>query len=259
MIYPPLAVGIITYNRLPQLIDVINAYLSFLHYPSDKLLWILSDDGSPDGYLQEIDTRFPHLFTETLVHQRRGMGHNWNRMIEACARHADFTLCCQDDWLLTEPIDLRLAVHFLRANGQYGMLRYHKLTGHVGLPSVIREWDTRENGITYRHGENEYVPEMLPYLDLLPPFNGSNTFSPYSGGVHMRTRAFTRCYGEYGEGVGFSNSEADYMERVNKGLRENPDVVSRVAMFPHYIESRFKDISPFSYRLTDVEKETLQQ
>lgn len=251
--YPRVAIGIITYNRLDPLMATIRALRDNIVYPN--LTWVLSDDGSPEGYIEEVTSEFH--FDTVLQHARKGMGYNWNRMIEACASAAQFTLCCQDDWLLTEPLDLRLGIEFMQNNPTYGMLRYHKLTGHNGLVAVVKEWDTRESGITYHHSDNEYVPHMLPFLELLPTFGDSDTFSPYSGGVHLRTRHFTNFYGAYPEQKDFSHTEQVYMTRVNHALRHNLNIAPRVAMFPHYIESRWRDISVATYRGTNVEKETI--
>lgn len=263
MNYPVVAVGIITYNREQELTRTIASMINWIQYPKDKLIWVLSDDGSPPGMIDRVLNLFPDLFSEVLTHQRGGLGVNWNGMIEACQKYADLTLCNQDDWTFTTPLDLRLAVGFMRHNPDYGMLRYHKLTGHVGLPMVMKEWDTRAAWENYNHnagGGNEYHPSMLPYMELLYPFDG-NTYSPYSGGVHLRHRDFTKIYGGYSEGVGFSSAEQEYMYRVNECLRGSLWVGARqrVAMFPSYIESRFQDLTVGnSYRNTAIEAETLK-
>lgn len=256
-LYPDLTIGIITYNRLEQLLTVIEAYEQLLIYPRESLHWVISDDGSPNGYKQSVLGRFPHLNIGWWEVPRRGMGANWNRMIFESHQLSEFVLCCQDDWLLTESLDLRLGVRFLQGFSHYGMIRYHKLTGHSGVQLVVQEWDTRLAGLQYHHSENEYVPAMLPYCEILPAFEG-DVFSPYSGGVHLRHKRFTEFYGHYLEGYGFSDTEADYMRRVNMWLRGNLNLAQRIITFPHYIESRFRDIAPSTYRNTNTEKETLQ-
>lgn len=255
---PTVALGIITYNRLDELCATIEAYQRNLIYPADKLVWVLHDDGSPEGYLEAVEARFPRLFTTVLTTQRGGMPTAWNKLNRELHRISDYVWPCQDDWLLTEPLDLRLGVAFLMHNERYGMLRYHKLTGHVGLPTIVKEWDTR-GILNYNDGAHEYAPWMCTYLDIIPPFDESDTFSPYSGGCHLRHRRFTTYYGEYNEGTKFSNAELTYMALVNSGLRRNPDVVPRVAMFNHYFKSRFADLTiGKSYRDTAVEAETVK-
>ena len=250
---PRVAIGIITYNRVATLLKVITSIQKYVSYPN--LVWVLSDDGSRDDTLKE--ARKLGLFDVIISHNRLGMGGNWNRMIAACEEVADYTLCCQDDWLFTHPVNLQVATAFLAHNPRYGMIRYHKLTGHVGLRMLIKEWDSRAAFQNLRYNEmNEYAPHMLPYLDLIPAFGDSNTYSPFSGGVHLRHKRFTTCYGHYREGATFSGSEMDFMARVNLGLRHNPDIVARVAMFPDFIVSRFRDLG-VSYRNTPVEMETL--
>jgi hypothetical protein len=255
---PTVALGIITYNRFDELCATIEAYQQHLIYPADKLVWVLHDDGSPGDYVERVEKRFPGLFASVLQSERGGMPVSWNRMNRMCHQLSDYVWPCQDDWLLTEPLDLRLGVAFLIHNERYGMVRYHKLTGHVGLPMIMKEWDTR-GILNYDDGANEYAPWMCTFLDLIPPFDESDTYSPYSGGCHLRHRRFTQYYGEYNEGARFSNAEMTYMAIVNSGLRRNPDVVPRVAMFDHYIHSRFLDqCAKNSYRDTQVERETLK-
>lgn len=260
MSYPNLAIGIITYNRPREFEQVFHAFLDNIIYPGE-ITFVLSDDGSKTDYISQ----YQRARVITLHHNRVGMPGNWNAMIAECEKHADYTLCCQDDWLLTERLDLRLGVAFLMHNRQYGMVRYHKTTGHKGLIHNIQEWDTRGK-VTGVSLPNENIPEMLPYFDLMPPVknpfypsedNNLNSYSPYSGGVHLRHKRFTACYGEYRTGAGFSDAEYEFWCRVNDGLRDNPDVVQRVALFPHYIQSRFKELGT-SYRGTAVEKETVR-
>lgn len=271
MTYPNLAIGIITYNRPREFESVFNSIINHVKYPSDKITFVLSDDGSAEDYVTRWTNTVPavdHLGFKFVIlrNNRLGMAGNWNAMIRECEKHADYTVCWQDDWLLTHPLDLRLGVAFLQHNPAYGMVRYHKTTGHNGLYHVIHEWDTRGK-IDFRLSDNEYIPEMMPYFDLLPsvvnPFfpieghNNLNTWSPYSGGVHLRHKRFTACYGEYLERKGFSDTEFEFWCRVNDGLRLAANTASRVAIFPEFIVSRFKDIG-VSYRNTDVEKETLK-
>lgn len=255
---PTIALGIITYNRLDELCATIEAYQRHLIYPADKLVWVLHDDGSPQGYLEAVEARFPRLFSQVLTTQRGGMPVAWNRTLRELHTISDYVWPAQDDWMLTEPLDLRLGVAFLMHNERYGMLRYHKLTGHVGLPTIVKEWDTR-GILNYTDGAHEYAPWMCTYLDIIPPFDESDTYSPYSGGCHLRHRRFTQYYGEYAEGAKFSNAEMTYMALVNSGLRRNPDVVPRVAILPHYVKSRFVDLAiNNSYRDTAVEAETVK-
>lgn len=253
MQFPNLAISIITYNRPNEFRRVWQSIQEQVKYPKDKLIYIIADDGSDEDYLPKGDNIL------LIRNKRLGMGGQWNSALHLAEMKADYTLACQDDWLFTTPVDLMLGVKFLEHNPNYGMLRYHKLTGHVGLPSVVKEWDTNQAFHGYFHSPNEYVAHMLPFLELLPPFDNSDTYSPYSGGVHLRHRAFSAFYGDYPEGAGFSHSEMDFMARVNYSLRFHlqEGVRHRVAMFPAYWESRFRDIGT-SYRNTAIERETIK-
>lgn len=252
MNWPPLAVGIITYNR-PQSFTTSLAYLQmYLHYPN-IVRWVFSDDGSDSDYLPSGEN-IVHL-----RHPRRGMGYNWNAMIAACEEVAPYTFCMQDDWCLMRDVDLRHGValmEYAHNSPAYRMVRYHKLTGHIGLPMQIKEWDVSGILPEYNDGPNEYHPHMMNFLDLMAP--ATDIFSPYSGGAHLRHRDFTQWYGQYPEGQPFSETEMDFMRRVNNALRVNPEAAPRIAMLPEFIKSAFRDID-VSYRGTAVEKETLAQ
>lgn len=245
--YPKIAVSIITYNRPEQFKQVYESAKKYLIYPD--LAWVLSDDGSPAPYIQD------YAADIHLTHNRLGMGGNWNRAIEAGEGLADYVLCLQDDWLFTEPVDLRIAQQFLEQHPDYGMFRYHKVTNHEGLPLVIRDWVVDETFPRLSSGKYEYSPQIIPFLELIP--NQSDVYSPYSGGIHLRHKRFTEFYGKYPEGKGFSESELSFMLRVNKAHRDKPEGYQRIGMLPHYIMSRFLDIG-VSYRDTPTEKETLR-
>lgn len=253
--FPKIAVGIITYNRLPLLKQVLASMHLQIVYPKELLSWVLCDDGSTDGTLEWAEQT--DYFDVIIRNNRLGMGGNWNSMIEACEARADYTFCNQDDFLYTYPVDLRLAVKFLEHHPVYGMLRYHKSTGHSGLLHIVQEWDTRQafKNFTF-NAQNEYQPHMLPYYELFPAFGDTNTYSPYSGGVHLRHKRFTQCYGTYPTGERFSHSELFFMAKVNQALRTNLNQAQRIVMFHDYLISRFKDIG-VSYRDTPVEAETL--
>lgn len=258
MTLPKIAISIVTFNRPKEFATVIESIFQKLIYPKDLVTLVISDDRSDTDYVSD----YKGFYGNTVVikrTERGGLPVNWNGAIKEASKHGEYLWLAQDDWLHTEPVDLRLAVRFMQANQEIGAVRYHKLAGHVGLPSVIRQWNTRQSGIIgYSDSPHDYDPALCSWLELLPPFDGSNTYSPYSGGVHFRHVAFTDFYGEYEEGLKFSHAELKYFERVNSALRENLNICPRFAMFPHYITARFKDISAASYRDTQVELETLK-
>lgn len=257
MTLPKLSIGIITYNRPVQFGMVMESMFNYIRYPRELITLVIVDDKSDSDYV----STYSGFYGETIVirqQERGGMQKSWNTMHRVCSNYSDLILANQDDWLLTEPLDLRLAVMFMAKNPIVGMVRYHKLSGHVGLPSVIRQWNSKEGITNFVDSPHEYDPSLMTWCELLPPFDGSNTYSPYSGGVHLRHKGFTEFYGEYEEGIKFSEAELKYFERVNAGMRDNLNVCPRIAIFPHYFLSRFKDISEYSYRDTPVEAETLK-
>lgn len=260
MNWPVICITLITYNRKKEFWQTLKSAQDKIIYEPNRLLWIISDDGSDEDYLPNRAANVIILRNENRA-GGAGMPVNWNRALSLSMEHSDYALCLQDDWLFTSPLDLRMAVLFLQHNPDYGMLRYHKLTGHVGLPMVVKEWDMRSAiSAGYPIRENEYAQHMLPFLELIPPFDLSDTYSPYSGGVHLRHHDFTRFYGQYPVGARFSQAEMEYFARVNQSLRFNlqAGVRHRVAIFPQYILSQFRDLCiGNSYRDTAVEHETL--
>lgn len=258
--WPALAIGIITYNRPAAFQRTWAALRRNIIYPNIRA-WVVGDDGSDADYVTKIiteDETPSDMDAKILRFNRGGMGHNWNHTIAECEQHADLIFMMQDDWLLTEPLDLRLGVAIIEHVPnvpRFGFVRYHKLTGHMGLPMKVYEWDTDGRLEGFSDGPHEYEPQRMNFLDLLAP--RTDVFSPYSGGAQLRHRGFTAWYGQYIEGKPFSDTEFDFMRRVNNSLRTHEEAAPRFAMFPHYFHSRFLDISEHSYRNTSIEAETL--
>lgn len=258
MSLPNIAISMITYNRKTCFNRVMDSLYENIIYPKDKVTLVISDDCSDEDYISD----WQGFYNDTILIKRKergGMPVNWNGAIREASKHGDFLYCIQDDWLHTEKVDLRLAVRLLQSNPEYGFFRFHKVAGHVGLNMTVKQWNTAESGVNgFVDSYHDYDPSLATTLELLPPFDGSNTYSPYSGGVHLRHVDFTSWYGEYTEGLRFSLAEMDYFERVNDCLRTNLNVCPRFVTTPHYLQARFKDISPASYRDTAVEAETLK-
>lgn len=259
MSLPKIAISIITYNRERQFHDTMESIIKHVVYPKDLITLVIADDKSDKDYVSDYNGVYGHT---VIIRQpeRSGMPKNWNSALREAAQHGTYTACWQDDWRLTEPLDLRLAIRFLQANQEYGFVRFHKIAGHVGLPCVVKQWNTKQSGVIgYVDSKYDYDPSLMTYFELMPPFDGSNTYSPYSGGVHLRDNGFTEFFGEYEEGLKFSHAELLYFEKVNNALRENLNICPRFVQFPHYVQSRLEDISGGSYRDTPTELETLKK
>lgn len=255
---PRISVGFITFNRPKQFETVIESVFQNLIYPKELVTLVIVDDKSDSDYISGYEGFYKETVT---IHrtERGGMQSSWNQMIRECSQFGEMLVPLQDDWRFTEPVDFRFAVRFLQSNPEYGFWRLHKLAGHTGLNLTIKQWQTKTAGISnYVDSPYDYDPSLACILELLPPFDGSNTYSPYSGGIHMRHREFTTFFGEYQEGIKFSHAELLYFEKVNGALRHDLNICPRFAMHPHYIQARFEDISEFSYRDTNVESETLK-
>jgi hypothetical protein len=236
-----LAVGIITYSRLDPVLRVIDSMLCNLDFGTYQSVWVLSDDGSPSGYIEAVQRNFPNLFAQIIVLPRLGMGANWNACVKACQHHADVTLMNQDDWLFTCPVPAGFYADFLHANPRYGLVRLHTLQQQFTLPCYPHRWVRAAD------------ERVLDYFEVRPPDPPTGE-SPYSGGVHLRHRRFTETYGDYPVGQSLADTENMFMHRVSE-KRHAPEALN-FAVPMDFALSRFTTIAP-SFRNTAVEFETL--
>lgn len=194
--YPEITILIVTYDRPKEIRETIWALRRRLQYDG-VLRWHLADDGSPAGYLKELEREFRLVgleFTSTIT-SRKGWGANVNAAWETI--ETDFVFLCEDDYVAQRRLNLTQGVALLLAEPAIGLVRYDGLAGHK-LNLFLREArGTRASRLDYL-----IVSRESPHLNV------------YSNRPHLVHRRFREQMGPYIEGQSLGGTENDYAHRV---------------------------------------------
>ena len=216
-VWPLVTVLIITYNRPVEIRRTIQALLDKLHYPWDRLLWVLCDDGSPEGYVQSIVNDFPEIHFTLSVTDRGGWAANVNRGRDYCT--TNYIFYCEDDFLALSEIDLMRGVTLLERVDDLGMVRYDGIEGHD--LNLEQRWVT---------------PTQFGTLHYLRIRKDSPHLNVYSNRPHLEHERSRAAYGAYQTGFRLALTEENYAYKVK--TTPGPDV----CLLPRYIEAQFAHI-----------------
>ena len=241
---PEIALLIITFNRAEELRKTIDALQEHLQYPDDKLHVVISDDSSPSNYLSPLK-RTKSLKTWGVngvnfrtTDERSGWGKHVNGAldyIKATYPSVDYVFQIEDDYVLTQDLNLRLGVALLETRPNIGMLRYR---GTAGMHYIYHQFES--NISAYNLSEDN-----LTYLQL---DNASHSLYVYSNGPHLkRIRShqdnhpdFHQHYGKYPEGRVLGHTEESFANMVKDGMKLGN--APAIAILPDWINMRFSHI-----------------
>lgn len=220
MSWPDIAVMIVTYDRPSEIRRTIKALSKYLQYEG-KLVWYLADDGSPDGYVLNIQRDFANLGFRATITKRLGWGANVNRCMQTISEKHIFL--CEDDYVALYPLDINKGVALLDSKANIGLVRYDGLAGHR-LNLAIEEVKTRLG--------------MLQYLEILKNSRGLNV---YSNRPHLKSVKFHKVYQIYPMGKSLGETESAFAHRI-KDILKGPKLVTLedgiVRAFDHIGKSR---------------------
>ena len=127
----PLTVVLITYKRTDYAVRTVRALNANLHYPNWG--WYVSDDGSPREHMQQVEENIDagdrHLVgshTESISY-----GAGCNRALNEAFSQGQLVLMLEDDWELSQPLDVWKWAALLMERPDIGMVRMGYL--NVGL------------------------------------------------------------------------------------------------------------------------------
>lgn len=249
---PMVAVLILTYERHAELSLTLQALRARLVYPPDRLRFYIADDASPSGTeALEGDPLFEGV-TWLVNEINRGWGFTVNQALKLIHGDdaIDFVYFTEDDYVLTQNIDLVAAAAFMQEKRHVGLLRFR---GTAGAPLVMHQFEADISAVVgpdWHEGEGSYVAGRLTYLQL---DGHSPSAYLYSNGPHLRSKFFTKFYGYYSEGRQLGDTEEEYAIRVKGAMQQRPDDAPGIAILPDFIPMRFKHIGT-SYQLTDADK-----
>lgn len=234
---PLVTIGVITFNRFDEIKRTVAALAQHLTYPADRLRWIVADDSSPGDYVAKLNRL--KLFRELGVTvittgTNSGWGRNANHLLDAL--ETDYLLMAEDDYVLTEPLDLRAGVALLEAKPHIGYLHYY---GTAGEHVVLHQFEAQIGDLLPDFRDGMSLPGTLTYLQL-------DGYSPspylYSNRPHLVHRRFHDYYGRYDEGRKLGATEEAFAIRVKSAMQADPDGAPGIAVLPGNIVPVFDHI-----------------
>lgn len=127
-----LTVCLLTYNRKQYAIETLSQLFAHLKTEStDEVNLHIADDGSPDGYLDDLVEyaeglsavgAFNGIITKTNS-ERGGYGKNWNMATQAIHDNCDYVLPLEDDWRLQKNLILEDFARVFEDNPKVGCIR----------------------------------------------------------------------------------------------------------------------------------------
>ena len=197
-LYPPVIILIITYRRLRLAVETINSVKANLIYPN--IGFHIADDGSGPEYVSALREAIGNTYSITVSDSKRGgVGKNMNLGIAAVLERANLWMHIEDDWILSEPLDLLPCVQLLTDDETVGMVRLGRLS--AGLSG---ETMAGANKLWWRLKKD------------------SNTYV-FSGNAALRHRRFHSHYGPYKKGLMPGQTELAYCNKFNTA--PGPDIV----------------------------------
>jgi len=224
---------ITTYNRLEICKQTIRGLKENLIY--ENLAWIIADDGSPDGYVDELvkEIGSDHC-VQTTNAGRRGVGYSKNLALRKAFEESPIVLLLEDDWLLRQKLDISAHADLLMSNPNVGMIRYGWLSSDTLTADLVGDRSGYGSQCYWRlkKDSGQYV---------------------YSGQVSLRHQRLYTYLGYHHEGINAGLEELDMCGRYNTA--ENPpEILWPANLACNYQTSCFIDIGA-GYSLNTLEPE----
>ena len=192
----PITVILQTYQRTEYALRTIAAARELLHYDG-RLDWYVADDGSAPSHvahiLDALDTPFGHSL-------RRGYGANANAAWDAA--ESALTVWLEDDFVLTQPLDLTPHAYTLMDSPAVGMIRLGYIDGAMLQPAQ-----------TFAGRRYHTLARDWP----------DTSFYAFTGHPSLRHARYRDAYGRYPEGLTPGDTELAYAYQYRIG--EGPLVV----------------------------------
>jgi len=243
--WPDVTIGIITYARPEEIVRTVTALRENLHY-SGQLHFVAADDSSPDRYVEKLKRSklFKEIGTEFIsTPENGGWGINANHLLQHVS--TQFLFQIEDDYVLTQPLNLDAGMALLLTKPHIGMLRYR---GTAGDHVVLHQMEADVSAFLPEYREGTGLPGKLTYCLL---DSGSPTVWLYSNGPHLKRRDFHQFYGDYPEGLKLGVTEEKYAHIVRDGMKTAG--APAIAILPDTIKMIWEHIG-HSYQGSEFDK-----
>jgi len=189
---PSLPLIFLTYGASEQRTEyarrTLVSAMTYLRY-SGELLWMVADDGSDNDHWNLVTSLADPLAHLSFRSDRAGYGANANRAWANASSISPVSLWLEDDWELSEPIDLTEYVEILMYYYSVGMIRLGNLPTGLSMKSV------------------GYSSKVCLEID-----RGSQY--AFSGNPHLKHIRFREAYGDYPEGLSPGDTEVAYDHQI---------------------------------------------
>lgn len=250
--WPIVTILICTFNRAAELIKTLTALHEHVFY-AGELRVLICDDNSTAAALKKIKAApiFKGFEAEIVSTKSAdaaagnpaGWAANVNQGLRAAT--SEFTLFLEDDYVLSQDLDLTAAIALMLEKPALGMLRFR---GTAGDHMVFHQFEADISAVYAEYREGMGLPGKLTYLQL---DSGSPSLYIYSNGPHLKRRAFHEFYGAYPIGLKLGETEEAYAHTVKDGMRL--EGAPGIAILPDWIAMRWDHIGQ-SYQGTELDK-----
>lgn|SRR5512139_88766 len=183
---------ITTYNRLELCLRTVRGIKNYLRWPNTG--YILVDDGSGQDYIDRVVEEIGqvnHLWVYSS--NRKGVGHNMNVGLQHIfSIGGQLVMQTEDDWELTQPLDLTPYVNLLLNHEDIGYVRMGYLSAGLRGELISRDnilWFDIERNPDYQYN--------------------------YVGHAGLRHKRLYDTIGPFSEGLSPGENELDYGSKYN--------------------------------------------
>lgn len=188
---PIICILLTTYRRTDVALKTIQGIKQYLQW--DQVYWYISDDGTPEPnhVKQLIDKIGSNYRIEVYNSNRRGVGHGMNHCLWRIFDETPLCIIAEDDWQLTQPLDIRPYVELLMNHEDIGYCRMGYLSAGPKTEII-----SAENKLWLR-------------------FQPSNYQYNYAGHAGLRHHRLHQKVGYFSEGLSPGQNELDFCSRYN--------------------------------------------
>lgn len=219
-----LAIVLLTYNRLDYAQKTLEYAIRHCKYSGDLHVHI-ADDGSPDDYVHQLMITAGSLGlnpTYTIT-PRRGYGGSYNAAMKTLLNEVDYVLPLEDDWQLTEDLNLDFLTGVLEDESRINCIRL----GYIGYFHPLFA---------------EFLYIRNHHFLLLDPKSPSQYI--FSGGPRVERISYTREIGPWLELAPAGETELDVCRRdaSRNGVAWPVDLIKPSGgLFVHFGARSIKD------------------
>lgn len=196
----PITVILQTYKRTEYALRTIAAARELLHY-GGPLYWYIADDGSPAEHVTAVRDALGEQFAGWHS-ARRGYGANANYAWFRTEQLGRLALFLEDDFMLTQPLDLTPHAYALMDCEALGMVRLGYIDG-----------ERLESARDFCGRSYHTLPRAWP----------DTSFYAFTGHPSLRHTRYRQAYGDYPEGLAPGDTELAYAYQYRVG--EGPLIV----------------------------------